>query len=82
MRTGKCQPGLGNAGAGGEVAHTIGQNGGIFALGFFYSGLEVELAEPVVNCVSVDTGFDGGGGNCASLGKGGDYLSLNRRQVG
>jgi hypothetical protein len=69
-------------GAGSELAHAISQNGGIFALGFFDGGFELRLVEPVVNFVSVDTGFEGGGGDCASLGKGGDYLSLNGRQVG
>jgi hypothetical protein len=45
-------------------------------LGFFDGGLECGLVKPVVNRVAVDTGFGGGGGDCASLGKGGDYLGL------
>ena len=67
---------------GGEVAHTVLQNGDVFALGRLKRGLEQRLgSEPVVNGGAVDTGVAGCVGGGTPLSKGGDDLGLNRRQV-
>jgi hypothetical protein len=68
-------------GEGGEVAHTVTQDGDLFALGIVGGSLEGGVLEPVVNRIAVQARVLGSGSDGAPLSKGGHDLGLRRRQA-